>query len=123
MRTIKFRAWDKEQSEMLNPGEGKILVISTNGVTIDSEHFEVMQFTGLFDKNGKEIYEGDIVLTPQEEYIKQWVIEFQNGKFQLSNNLNSERDIEVGQLTIVNSCYVNDIEVIDNVYENPELLN
>ena len=50
MREIKFRAWDKVKKEMFDPvGE---MDLNTEGI---------MQFTGLKDKNGKEIFEGDIV--------------------------------------------------------------
>jgi uncharacterized phage protein (TIGR01671 family) len=71
MREIKFRAWIKKESRMTEVG-----VLSQNGksITVDDSDmdgtynrhvggnkFELMQYTGLKDKNGKEIYEGDIV--------------------------------------------------------------
>ena len=56
MREIKFRAWDKETKQFN-------WIELTNGETwIDKDWEPLQQFTGLLDKHGKEIYEGDIVL-------------------------------------------------------------
>jgi uncharacterized phage protein (TIGR01671 family) len=72
MREIKFRAWDKDSKRMryaedlIGPGgwviqfHGVPLEIGIHGV-FEPENVELMQYTGLEDKNGKEIYEGDIV--------------------------------------------------------------
>jgi uncharacterized phage protein (TIGR01671 family) len=56
MRTIKFKAWDTVLDEMV---EWDALANSFASVLYD-KNYKVMQFTGLLDKNGKEIYEGDI---------------------------------------------------------------
>jgi hypothetical protein len=70
MREIKFRAWDTLDKEMIYPDESELIVLSKNGnyltynTRFDSDCWfgiELMQYTGLKDKNGKEIYEGDIV--------------------------------------------------------------
>lgn len=58
MRSIKFRAWDREKGEWTLPSP---CVSHSNFLEIGNESIEVMQFTNLFDKNGKEIYEGDVV--------------------------------------------------------------
>lgn len=59
MRDIKFRAWDKKQKRMVYDFE-TVPYFNSHVITNYSIK-DCMQFTGLFDKNGKEIYEGDIV--------------------------------------------------------------
>ena len=77
---------------------------------------EIMQYTGLKDKNGKEIYEGDILLNKTEEFgdIYSKVI-FVDGCFIIL-----EPECEYAELTVVE--VVNDVEVVGNIYENSELL-
>lgn len=123
MREIKFRAWDTQKNNWYKLpvwGECEASGDSENGyMTLkDNEFFKWSQYTGLKDKNGKEIYEGDIV------YIKAFspeknIIRFNRGGFCLE------------PITGIESSFWSDIkyaedersEVIGNIYENPELLS
>ena len=126
MREIKFRAWLKEDKKMVNVEtmdftDKSIQYLKkseiNNAYILRRESFvdvELMQYTGLKDKNGKEIYEGDIVLVSARYKI---VIEFKEGA--LIASLISEEN----HFYIFNPGFdSNDFEVIGNFYENKNLL-
>lgn len=130
MRAIKFRAWDTIRKKMfaaitalhLDDGVHSCTFISNYGdeTTISMEYLELMQFTGLHDKNGKEIYEGDIVDCVVGEEFGNCPVVFNEGCFSLSikNGINKNHDYEPC-LYEADSRF---IEVIGNIYENPEAL-
>ena len=120
MREIKFRAWDKVNKEMvLNDSFYELQ--KWNRTEKELEDFELMQYTGLKDKNGKEIYEGDVVKSSSgsKNIIGVVKYRFQNmpkfvlydteGKF-LSDILDHMDDAH---------CL---FEVIGNIYEHSRLL-
>lgn len=130
MREIKFRAWNTDYKEMW---DWKDVKRSTHFRLLEeASNIIFLQFTGLTDKNGKEIYEGDIVrLTiPDVSYVVQgngWMdTEFEKG-------MTSE-----GTVKFLYSCWFIDVdegkgcpldfdekqtlEVVGNIYENPDLL-
>ena len=129
MRTIKFRAWDADFCKMIYEPtkdgysvdiQSGILEVGLTDGDGDYVALPLMQFTGLLDKNGKEIYENDIVRLIEtigenipQEYIG--IIEFESGCFWFHARGRSE------------NCWFHhnkeDIEVIGNRFENPELLS
>lgn len=142
MREIKFRAWDELEKTMWtildageSSGDGSVQYFSGEnglleigrleeydtgmGISTQFEKFPIMQFTGLKDKNGKEIYEGDVV--EYEDYSLGYVMSKQpksrgvikwdksNARYFLKGMIISKSGVDTG-------------EVIGNIYENNELL-
>ena len=124
MRDIKFRIWDTENNEMLKVQEldfeptfygGRIAIRPDQyNDYFDTEDMILMQYTGLHDKNGKEIYEGDIVKIKYRDEDIGKVIYEHNGFSIDVTNMNKN----YGRVSFVN----NFMEVIGNIYDNPELL-
>ena len=124
MRSINFRAWDNENNQMLDVqeinfedcfygGEMQIRTTMYNDY-FDCREMPLMQYTGLHDKNGKEIYEGDIVKSffvdtdeAGNEIYKYYIMEVKYDEILCSYKIDK---------------FMN-LEVIGNIYENKELLN
>jgi uncharacterized phage protein (TIGR01671 family) len=141
MREIKFRAWNKVDEHMVEPED-----LYDPYIFRDSPYHELMQYTGLKDKNGVEIYEGDILASEPSYYRKidgtrdmripessRWqqkqVVEW--GKWQdFSGGYEAEPgefygwSINPEELNPPSYSSERDSgsEVIGNIYENPELL-
>jgi uncharacterized phage protein (TIGR01671 family) len=137
MREIKFRAWERYLKEII-PVENINFVnrmINTGSAWRLFDEIDLMQYTGLKDKNGKEIYEGDIVEYKHYYAIKRWwrnmneieeikkevqkarenyatereKVVFSDGGFYLGYNI-SGRDINRGELFKKGSTYHSDFE-------------
>jgi len=124
MREIKFRVWNKENKKMINLNKtpfaitynGNLLIcenqISGDFVYVDNKDYEVMFYSGLKDKNGKEIYEGDIVKINIDGMEEIGLIVFSNSCFM----------VKVFKLGYNSGFFSRNTEVIGNRYEHPELL-
>ena len=129
MREIKFRAWDKLDGKMYHTVE---TIDFKDGVDMRDdkgkgcfrmfENVDLMQYTGLKDKNGKEIYEGDIV--EYDGTDKGWATTLNNGRYKV--RIDAVKGIEL--VGYYEPSYVHldgffgNFEVIGNIYEQPNLL-
>ena len=121
MREIKFRAWDKDSKEMipLNNIDFEHNIMNKGSLWKSLYSVELLQYTWLKDKNGKEIYEGDLV-----EYCIEWG--YWNNDYTIKRTVEYKEwhynpfihwHEEFTQKTYPECC-----EVIGNIYENPELV-
>lgn len=119
----KFRAWLKNDKEMIDVDEihwfdGELDIIGDYITFVrKADEIELMQSTGLKDKNGKEIFEGDIVDYKGREAVVKWHGSYASFIYRFVDGL-KERFSEWDPLFL--ACY--NFEVIGNIYENPELL-
>lgn len=145
MREIKFRAWDKTNKRMMIFGrfwacdeyqslawgiddESKTETEGNYCLEWESSTLEIMQYTGLKDKNGNDIYEGDILRNTR--YIQDVEI-YWNGCTTDENSINGPSWIKWGGWhfkklenddRMTYATYQDEIEIIGNIYENPKLL-
>ena len=137
-RELKFRIWDKKNNMFIYVWDAshKRLAISLNGLVYSGKYDDVLpendytiqQYTGLKDKNEKEIYEGDIVKAlpatrygmgidqGQHDYMllrTPKIVLYKDCLFKL---------FDKNDITSMNYCIDNNVEIIGNIFETPELI-
>lgn len=127
MREFKFRAWDKLTEKMVShlpEGYGLTLSYGICAFPRDQEQcvaqghqFELMQFTGMKDKNGVEIYEGDILDGKYKAFVY-----FKDGRFKVKKVEEGFCSRSVARWLHLREKALCPSEIIGNIYENPELL-
>jgi uncharacterized phage protein (TIGR01671 family) len=111
MREIKFRAWDIEANRIMDDIEcGEWTIEALTSCSLD-----VMQYTNLKDKNGKEIYEKDIIRWNDTNTIIRY--EVFDGGWVFDNHIPGQYGTEFFDYQASINC-----EIIGNIYENPELI-
>jgi uncharacterized phage protein (TIGR01671 family) len=144
MRELRFRAWDETKKLMLTvndiawdyrdgKGLAEIMCINPSGCEYDPfeyrpEHIELLQFTGLLDRNGVEIYEGDIIHSGDNEDLKlvgrRGYVVFEDGCFEVERREHKvpwNHDKYLPYLDWPSEAFEL-CKVIGNVYENVDLL-
>lgn len=122
-RELKFRAWDIKNNQMIDWNTLTQSVWNNNSaqllysvMVLLKPNYILQQFTGLQDKNKKEIYEGDIVKVKGTKKVGVYTTEiiWHRSGFKLLENKTYLMDFYITKSMV---------EIIGNIYENPELLN
>ena len=118
MREIKFRAWDKDFLKMhwfLEKSHNLPTPQPLHWYLENKDRFDIMQFTGLNDKNGNPIYEGDIVIWNAYQQYEKMIVYFRNGAFHFKR-------LEIENQLDWQNVDTDDIEIIGNIHEHQNLL-
>lgn len=123
MRDFRFRAWDKVGKVMYtglpHSNVGKTGLDDFSQVLKHPMIYDVMQYTGFKDKNGTEVYESDVILAGHYQWKCKVVWEERCARFIGTTN---DKDVKIVYVDMVDKNDISAVEVVGNIYENPELL-
>lgn len=131
----KFRAWLKEENKMIEPSDilsisFKLCEMTPNYLygfekeKYDFYDLELMQSTGLKDKNGKEIFEGDILKVANNDSSWFEVVKYDHDKAMfISKEVNLKYEVPETPLYDLFSPYLFKVEVIGNIWEDGDLID
>jgi|LakMenEpi03Aug12_release.lakeMendotaPanAssembly.Ray.scaffolds.fasta_scaffold602024_3 uncharacterized phage protein (TIGR01671 family) len=120
-RELKFRVWNKEEKSFDKVNNGVVKLNSDYTISLSSscKRYIVQQFTGLIDKNGKEIYEGDLVnfsVNNTHEHGDLDIIEYKNMDVHYSGEFCGFMFGEEG-FTPLDRIIMTSLEVVGNIFE------
>ena len=141
MREIKFRAYDEQQKimhldfEFISSGQehNDWIIFKSDKqqlkdkVVFDNPYFykqfKIMQYTGLKDKNGVEIYEGDLLQSFYDDgEIHEVIWHEESASFRVATYLDNRHGGSFAELFFMDDIHENCNKIIGNIYENTELL-
>lgn len=121
-REFKFRVWDKNRKKMKYSQICSYISWCGSSMVFDSERFgSLMQYTGLLDKNGKEIYEGDIIKLVGKFFVIEYLTTVAS-YIAHERGVDITKQIEKYQGYFQLALWNKNAEVVGNIHENPEML-
>jgi uncharacterized phage protein (TIGR01671 family) len=118
MREIKFRAWDRDKKQWIYHFNVRPLGLVVNLAGDEYLNCELVQFTGLKDKNGREIYEGDVVFHSSDN----WEVAYVGESFGVTRAAFMLNTWNAMGMHTFKGMPETDMEVIGDIYSTPELL-
>jgi uncharacterized phage protein (TIGR01671 family) len=127
MRDFKFKIWDKINLKMFSVNgffieKNKVIFFNNNEkIILNSDEVDILQYTGIKDKNNTEIFEGDIIEFKRSHDIKRFIVSWKENQasFGFDYHIIDSWSLSWNEETIPSK---EEWAVIGNKYENPELL-